>query len=518
MKTARFLKFFIASFFVVLLLLTFQKQVFAQNYNYQPSSNHAIPETNPDVPRNLHTYSQSVIIELISSLSCVVSGTDSISPDKACLGIDAKTGKIGYVEKNGGLIGVSSNLIAMTFTPSIHVNDFSTYLASNFGITKSAYAQGTGFTGLNPLLDAWIAFRNIVYILFVIVFVFIGIAIMLRVKIDPRTVMSVQNQIPKIIISLVLITFSYAIAGLLIDLMWIFIYMLFNLFHRADPTGIDIPRITANLGDTPFGFADKIMGESWGLVALAGNVAGAVGSIVQSVIDGALGPVGWLASRVLGGIGAGLAFLIVSIAILFALFRIWFTLLKSYILILSATLFGPFWILIGNWPNSKIKFGTWIRYLLSSLMSFVITIAMFLLGKVLIDAFSVPQPGGFIPPLVGGAGDLKVMGSLLGFGIILLTPNANNYAKKIFQPPEIDIAPITKALGVGAGSVNAPAKFGWKRLTRPYSLYEDPGPVRRIIAGKNPQSKRYRIASALIGGYNKAGGALSGVAATSDGK
>ena len=47
--------------------------------------------------------------------------------------------------------------------------------------------------------------------------------------------MTIQNQIPKIIISLILVTFSFAIAGFLIDLMWVSIYVVINLMSQADP-------------------------------------------------------------------------------------------------------------------------------------------------------------------------------------------------------------------------------------------------------------------------------------------
>ena len=85
---------------------------------------------------------------------------------------------------------------------------------------------GTGFDGLKPLLPLWTVFRNIVYILFVLVFVIIGVAIMLRLKIDPRTVMTIQNQIPKLIIGILLVTFSFSIAGFLIDIMYTSIYLI----------------------------------------------------------------------------------------------------------------------------------------------------------------------------------------------------------------------------------------------------------------------------------------------------
>src|SRR3989344_8426487 len=53
--------------------------------------------TNPDVPRNLHTYTQSTFIEILATATCFVGGIDLLSSDGRCLGIDGKTNKIGYV-------------------------------------------------------------------------------------------------------------------------------------------------------------------------------------------------------------------------------------------------------------------------------------------------------------------------------------------------------------------------------------------------------------------------------------
>ena len=70
-------------------------------------------------------------------------------------------------------------------------------LLKDFGITNKTYArqidivptlktfnhsryQGIGFEGLSPLLNIWKAFRDIAYLLFVLVFIILGVAIMLE--------------------------------------------------------------------------------------------------------------------------------------------------------------------------------------------------------------------------------------------------------------------------------------------------------------------------------------------------
>ncbi len=220
-------------FFALLLIFFTAKVSFAQALTptSTPTQQYLAPTTDDSVPQNLHTWTQNVMIEVMSSMLCQLTGTDPIDPSQKCLGIDIKNNKVGYVGNNqGGVLGFLTQGIGMMYVPPVHAGDYISYLNQNFGVAKPSYAQGTGFTSLNPLVPIWSIFRNLTYLFAVIVFVIIGLAIMLRVRIDPRTVMSIQNQIPKIIIALILITFSFAIIGFLIDLMYISMYLIFSLF------------------------------------------------------------------------------------------------------------------------------------------------------------------------------------------------------------------------------------------------------------------------------------------------
>ena len=250
------------------------------------------PNTNPDVPNNLHTFSQSLMLEIMSSLACNLAGKDPLSKNGQCLGLDPTTGKLGYLQTNGGALGSMTGMIAILYTPPLHTSDYIAYLGNNFGLAKHSYAQVTGqigFDGLAPLLHAWVVFRNIVYLLFVFIFVLIGLAIMMRVRIDPRTVMTIQNQIPKIIISLILVTFSFAIAGFLIDLMWVSIWVVINLMGQADPqiqSLITSNAIQQSVYHPAPQFANDILASNplGGIFGVAFNGAGAIADIIKQFI------------------------------------------------------------------------------------------------------------------------------------------------------------------------------------------------------------------------------------------
>lgn len=437
------------------------------------STNRNYINANPDVPQNLHTYTQSVFIEIAAAISCQLSGVDPTNPNGKCLGIDAKTGKIGFVEGGGGAIGLAGNFIAATFYIPVNTHDYVSNLASNFGIAKKTYAQetGIGFNALQPTMKLWQAFRNIVYMLFVILFVIVGLGIMFRIKIDPRTVMTLQNQIPKIIIALVLVTFSYAMAGFLVDMMYVSLYLIISIFSQPG-IGIDSVNVTSS---TPFGAVGGIGGMS----GIASGAAGSVAGIVRSMFDGMWGKalsslIGGIIGRLLGGggltglvtttIGAAfgvftggwlvektawlIAYLVIIIALFSALLRLWFVLIKSYIYVLITVVFAPFYIAYGLIPG-KSGFGNWIKSMVANLAVFPVTITMFLLGKAFIAGFTSKE-GAFAPPMVGNFSNPEQFASIIGLGIILMTPEVANMVRDTLKAPDLKYtSAIGKSLSIG---------------------------------------------------------------------
>ena len=445
-----------AIFFVFLLLTLFSKASFAQAYQ---SPQYLAPSTDANVPQNLHTYTQNVLIETLSAVVCQLSGFDPVTKSNECLGIDFQNQKIGYV-KTQGVVNSLGNMIAVLYVPPAHLNDYVSYLSDNFGIAKPTYAQGTGFDSLRPVSGLWVIFRNLSYVLLVFVFLVIGLAIMLRVRIDPRTVMTVQNQIPKIIVALVLITLSFAIAGFLIDIMWISIYLVISLLSSAD-TSLSAGAITGGLLRTPLDFANTTVN----ILHTALNAAGAISSVLTCALFGSNltcgGDIGFdlltaltsiiytIFSIIISWIVGIIAFLIILIAVIWALIRLWFALLKAYVFILIDIIFAPLWILAGLLPGTGLGVGAWLRDILGNLAAFPAVVVMFMLAKIFADKFG--QETGFVPPLVGNPGVPGALGPLIALGIILATPNVVEMTKKAFKSPNVSggLGPIGQAIGVG---------------------------------------------------------------------
>lgn len=417
--------------------------------------------------QDLHNYTQTVMIEVTSSLICMLTGIDPIKPSQKCFGIN--NGRVGPVDTSGGAIGSIGSILAMTFPTSASTGDYVNYMASNFGLAKPVLAQQTGFDRLSPFTKIWVGFRNIVYLIFVLVFVIIGFAIMLRVRIDPRTVMSIENQIPKIIVALVMVTFSFAIAGLLIDLMWVSIYLVINVFGNIHP-----PILTkdANFyGQNAIqafgefvGFKDTVLGSSGSIRDIVSNllfVGQDNGNIfilsgLFNIADAIKNLGGWL----IGQFAGILALLVITFAVLYSLFRLWFTLLKAYVFILLDIVFAPFWILAGLIPGSKLSFEGWLRDLGSNLLAFPATIVLFLLARVFIDIFAEPGSNTAFIPLIGNPGMPGAIGSIVGLGFILFAPGIVETMRKVLHAPEVDLSSIWKGVGFGVARTMGIAKTG----------------------------------------------------------
>lgn len=293
----RFLPFFLCLLVIYSFLII--PQVHAQGQNMQDF--YTDTKTDPSVPHNLHTWTQNVMLEVIAAMDCQLMGTDPLDKDTQCLGIDPKTHQIGYVKNSGGLVSLTTQGIAYMYaTPVITTNNFLTYVQHEFGLNKTAYAAttpgtdvggqtnacnfGIGFCGLSPLTKIWSTFRDFIYLFFIFLFTIVGLGIMLRIKVDPRTVMTIQNRIPDLIIKLITITFSLGIAGLMVDLMYVATSVILNLYTPALPNFAHTNGANINILSMNAVESQNVIGYFMGLYSTKpiGLITGATGGFVNS--------------------------------------------------------------------------------------------------------------------------------------------------------------------------------------------------------------------------------------------
>ena len=342
-------------------------------------------------------------------------------------------------------------------------------LLTNAGLlVKPVHAQGIGFAGLSPFLSLWQASRNIAYAVLIIIMVAIGFMIIFRMKIDPKTVISVQAALPKIILTLLLITFSYAIVGFLIDLM----YLVMAIMISALATGFGCPGTTCSKTAADFQtyFMTADIGDLFKTVFSAGfstfddfirstaaiNIigSGAIGAILAALA----GAGGWWG---LGGI-TGIFVLILLLGLLFTFIRLLMLLLNSYIQLLIAVILGPLQLLFEAIPG-KSAFSGWILNIIANLSVFPATVAILMFGEYLTQLKSNTAP--FAPPLVGipftSSSGMSGFTAFLGLGVVFLAPTLVAQIKKAFHPkPAIPMtagtafAPLTGAMQTGMGAAS----------------------------------------------------------------
>ncbi|MBU0572653.1 hypothetical protein KKE18_03110 [Patescibacteria group bacterium] len=352
--------------------------------------------------------------------------------------------------------------------------------ASRLKIIPSAYAQGIGFEGLQPALKAWKVTRNMTYALSILAVIVMSFMIMFRVKISPQVVITVQSALPKIIIALILITFSYAIAGFIIDISYLLLGIIAALVTSS---GVDI----SSLNMIPF-FNTFVMGSGlfWSLILtqlLFLLLFGITGALVGALFAV---PTGGLSIAIGGGIGA-ILFLLLIVLMIFASIKILWLLVKTTINILLLIIAAPIMILAGTF-SSGIGFGPWLRQLVANVAVFpMVRIMLFLAHyffwgmrmtqEVDLAGWTAVNPLGILPsggemavlpgylPFSVGTG---LLGWILSFGVFFLTPKIGDIIKSMIEgKPFAYGTAIGEAVGpIGAAWGSTPARLGKEAVIR----------------------------------------------------
>lgn len=380
-------------------------------------------------------------------------------------------------------------VMAMTYDyPPASAIAYTYDLLHNAGLlTKPVYAQGIGFAGLSPLLPLWKASRNVAYAILIVVMLAIGFMIIFRMKIDPKTVISVQSAIPKIIFTLILITFSYPIAGFFIDLMYLFIFILVEVVTKAIPDNLvgwsqymkDTPNLQqafiqtglpgfANLFTSVFSFGlipaiwDQFFKGSVTNIGLEAGGGVGIGLFLIRSLSMVVGLVPFLIG--FAAIPLILLFLI-GLGLLFTFIRLFFLLMNSYIQLIITVILGPIFLLKEAIPGQS-AFGDYVKNLMANLVVFPATIAIIMFSQIITAVMLKSNLWGAPLIPVGGGGDVGGSGNplslFIGMGIIFLAPSLVASIKKAFGAKAIvpvtagtAFSPLTGAVSTGMGAMQS---------------------------------------------------------------
>ncbi len=335
--------------------------------------------------------------------------------------------------------------------PLSGIGSVNTFL-SNFDLATVAHAQGYGFGSLNSLQPLWTASRNTAYILMIILLIASGFAIMFRAKMNPQTAVTLQLMIPKIILTLLFVTFSYAIAGLVID--GVFVVLSFTIYMFA--------QFANGIFPNPAGLINVLIYNPlilFGLLILnAGRTLTNAG-----VVTTILGPI---------------LMIVLFVIMLFLVVKVWWMLIKSYIMFILKIIIGPWQIMLGLLPGNN-GFAAWLRGLIADASVFVIVPLMLVFTLVMwtpppgtIESLAAYLPGigdilkaetSLITPIdIGGLPQMPILNGLLSFGgglfrlvvgfaLMSLIPKAAEMVQAALKTPAFKYGnAIGEALGFAA--------------------------------------------------------------------
>jgi hypothetical protein len=342
-------------------------------------------------------------------------------------------------------------------------------------VPRQAHAQGIGFSGLAALLPIWKAFRNIAYALLAIVMIAIGFMVMFRKKIDPKTVVTVQNALPRIVVTMLLITFSYAIVAIMIDFMYFLMFLGFAVLNSTGfmpplPSAAGIGQAFSSPGTLfatgglsqvfsglfPFGWFSK--------ADLIWDIFGGGAAIGVSVISGAAGllvggPVGAVVGAVTPSV---LAVFLLDLALLFLFIRLFIMFLNAYIQIILALLIGPVQIMLDAVPGSN-TFSAWFKNLLSHMITFPVAGLMFMLAYMFSAVADTTQGSIWSPPFLAlfSTPTSRTIAALFSLGILMSIPSTVSGIKEALKAKAPIAGPgaITGVFGNVMGTATSSASL-----------------------------------------------------------
>lgn len=365
-----------------------------------------------------------------------------------------------YVPGGGAIGGLAKVMVAMYQSPPTSTVQYLADLGQNFGLAKPAYAQvgGSGAGIIEPIKILWQFTRNLTYVLFIIVFVVVGFMIMFRTKINPQTVISAQAALPGLVIGLILVTFSYFIAALIIDTSFLGIQVVANIFVQVKNSSgktinvLDINSLkdssnALHLYFSSFQFIENVRDLFTGIGGIFTSVgSGIVQSVplliilIFSVIPGAI-----LATTAIASL---LIPLILIIALVIQFIRLLIKLIFAYIALLVTTIFGPFIIIFASIPGRGGALGVWWRTLLGNALVFPAVFAAFLFAGFILGTDTSSWKGA--PPLFGGL-PTELLRLIIAYGIILGTPAIPDMVKKALGVPDLKGIPEAAMAGAASG-------------------------------------------------------------------
>ncbi len=174
----------------------------------------------------------------MNSINEILSGRTNVNIGDICNEIKSGQGKIDpkIISENVSFEdGLTSTLLDgagfMYQTPPVEpfriyakrtVNDAMAKLdlldTANAQDAETFYFPGPGYNLLSPISSIWGVMRNVSYGFMIIIVFFISLMILFRRQLNGQQTVNLLNSLPSLFLSAILVTFSYGISGVFLDL------------------------------------------------------------------------------------------------------------------------------------------------------------------------------------------------------------------------------------------------------------------------------------------------------------
>jgi len=281
-------------------------------------------------------------------------------------------------ELKRGLIGLSEDMgdTAYALYP---IQDIPQHLAQQWlpgydettlGLYATSGYEELQHSGIAPL---WTRVINLAYVFFVLIMIIAGFMIMFRHKIGGQAMVTLGSVLPRVVIALVVATFSFAIAGIIIDLGGV-LTALVNYILGLDETA-SIAYLGKIVGSVTQGMSLGKIFTGFSAVLGLGALTQALGGIIAGVL--ATGPGGWATiiaglatgAVVIGIIGMVLIIIVFGI-ILFGAIKVLITLYKALFQLLLSVILGPIQITLSAIPGNSHMMKNWFLSVLRNVLVF----------------------------------------------------------------------------------------------------------------------------------------------------
>lgn len=208
--------------------------------------------------------------------------------------------------------------------------------------------------------------------------------------------------------------------------------------------------------------------------------------------------------------------IILAVAMLIGIIRLFFELLKSYATIIIAVVMAPLLLMMGAIPGKSNAFGSWIKTLIGNLSPFPVILVVLVMYYAFTNGAINASSGGFMPPflLSAGNGIGESIIALMSLAIILALPDIVKKIKDGIAPKDpfaslvvssamsnakqglplggrLGLGTSGAALGAGGGALAGGAQgFGrsaWNIMRNPSAVRSNPkmllNPIRQGLSG-----------------------------------